>query len=73
MGFILTVITNNKKHVKWKENEKFHSFNRVLLQQAPTFQKIRKTTTLHRKQKQNKSYLGWPTPQKAEWERSQDL
>ena len=41
MGFILTVITNNKKCVRQKiEEGKFHSFNKALLQQTPMFQKI---------------------------------
>ena len=39
MGFILTVMTNNKKHVRRKEKGKFHSFNKALLQQTPMFQK----------------------------------
>ena len=40
MGFILTMITNNKKCVRRKENGKFHSFNKTSLQQTPMFQKI---------------------------------
>ena len=61
MGFILTVITNNKKCVRQKiEEGKFHSFNKALLQQTPMFQKKKKKTTP--KQKQNRSYPGWPTP-----------
>ena len=32
IGFILTVITNNKNRVRRKENGKFHSFNKVSLQ-----------------------------------------
>ena len=55
---MLTVIRNNKKRVKQKENGKFHSFNRVSLQQTPTFQKIRKTTTLHRNKNKTKATLG---------------
>ena len=31
MGSILTVITNNEKRVRWKENGKFHSFDRASL------------------------------------------
>ena len=38
MGFIVTVITNNKKRVRQKVEEgKFHSFNKALLQQTPMF------------------------------------
>ena len=40
MGFILTVITNNKKCVRRKEKGKFHSFNKASIQQTPMFQKI---------------------------------
>ena len=63
IGLILTVITNNKKRVRQKEKGKFHSFNKASLQQTPMFQKItikkKKNTTP--KQKQNRSYPGWPT------------
>ena len=46
MGFILTVITNNKKCVRQKiEEGKFHSFNKALLQQTPMFQKKKKNNT----------------------------
>ena len=40
MRFILTVIINNRKRVRRKENGKFHSFNKASLQQTPMFQKI---------------------------------
>ena len=40
IGFILTVITINKKRVRQKEKGKFHSFNKASLQQTPMFQKI---------------------------------
>ena len=40
MGFILTVITNNKKRVRRKEKGKFYSFNKAQLQQTPMLQKI---------------------------------
>ena len=43
MGFILTVITNNKKCVRQKiEEGKFHSFNKASLQQTPMFHKKKK-------------------------------
>ena len=66
MGFIVTVITNNKKCVRQKiEEGKFHSFNKASLQQTLMFQKKKKKTTP--KQKQNKSYPGWPTPLAWSW------
>ena len=54
MGFILTVITNNKKRIRRKENEKFHSFNKASLQQTPMFQKI--TIYMYKKIKKKKTH-----------------
>ena len=62
MGFIPTVITNNKKRVRRKEKRKFHSFS-IKPHYSKTLcskrLKKKKNTTL--KQKQNRSYPERPT------------
>ena len=66
MGFIPTVITNNKKRVRRKEKRKFHSFSikphyskTLCSKRLKKKKKKKKNTTL--KQKQNRSYPERPT------------
>ena len=59
MGFILTVITNNKKRIRQKiEEGKFHSFNKASLQQTPMFHKKNLKKKKKKKQHRNKNKIG---------------